>query len=449
MTPSLSATSSKNILFQNTNKDMVNEESNHCQTHPMTDANATYALGILDVDEKCRLSRNREVFAALVSSHAKQPLNLPSLPRIVKHMCALQPPEFVFISFGLELDAFVMKTMSHRAETVASESKDYRKIRNEDLGVSKNLQFASNFAQVLSNVFLTCKETERLRNLVKGSIGHRGNTTRDERKAQIFHILLKTFAHHPVAAISFCLWCGAFRTAATYIHKIDPSDLDLSFFMELDRLIEFIERPLFRDLHLSMLDCDDNPALEGSGAMLYRVLKSILMLLPQSTAYRILQQRLLSVARFRQSAIYLQGMSNVEIKGTNTEIFVHRILEVRRLHCDAKWRSIRSESLELSFMLTYEAVDTDAGRRSWLGYSSQEEEKEGRDKIREQLKVTSRSESSPDGYQGLHKVGHLSPDEKDEVDVDMLKYESVTKDTSENVDILQWKEIWAEGNHAE
>jgi Domain of unknown function (DUF3434). len=342
-----------------------------------------------------------------------------------------------------------MNTVSHRAETVASESKDDRTIRHEDMIVFQNLHFASNFAQVLSNVFLTCKETERLRNLVKGSIGHRGNTTRDERKVQIFHILLKTFAHHPVAAISFCLWCRAFRTAATYIHKIDPLDLDLSFFIELDQLIEFIERPLFRDLHLSMLDCDDNPALEGSGAMLYRVLKSILMVLPQSTAYRILQQRLLSVARFRQSAVYLQGMPSVEIRGTNTEIFVHRILEVRRLHCDAKWRYIRSESLEVSGVPTYEAVDSDAGRRSWLGYSSQQEERKGRDKIREHFKVTNGGESSLDGYQGLHKVGHFSPDEKDEIDIGKGRYESTVKDASKDIDTLKWKEVWAEGNDAE
>ena len=148
----------------------------------MTDANATYALGILDLEEKGRLSRNREVFGALIKSQAKYPPSLSSLSRIIRHMCSLQPPEFVFISFGVELDIFVLNLMANRAKVLASQGPDSKKLRNEDLKVSKDLNFTTKFAQVLSNVLLTCSETERLRNLLKGCIATKGNTTKDERK---------------------------------------------------------------------------------------------------------------------------------------------------------------------------------------------------------------------------------------------------------------------------
>ncbi len=261
---------------------------------------------------------------------------------------------------------------------------------------------------------------------------------------------MKTFAHDPVAAISLCLWCGAFRTASSYIHKINPLDLDISFYMELDQLIEFIERPLFRDLHLSMLECDENPALEGSGAMLYRVLKSMLMLLPQSTSYNILQQRLLSVARFRQCAVHLQGMSNVEIRGTSAEVFVHRILEVRQLHCNAKWRSIRSESLEPSSVTDFDDVDIDEGRRNWLGYKNKEEEEKGRMKFRKQSTTSTSKEESGVKYEGFHKEGKLSPDDRDHNIADEVSYEeeneSRSESSNEDDDAEKWKEYWAEAN---
>ena len=449
--PALSASSSKNIIFQKKSKDQTTEAPDSLQTHPMTDANATYALGILDTADKGRLSRNREVFAALIKAHARNPSSLSSLSRIIRHMCALQPPEFIFVSLGLELNLFVLKMMAHRAKLLASEDPNSKKVRNEDLKVSKHLEFTTKFAQVLSNVLLTCNETERLRNLLKGSIATKGKTTRDERKAQIFHILLKTFAHDPVAAISLCLWCGAFRTASSYIHKINPLDLNLRFYMELDQLVEFIERPLFRDLHLSMLECNENPALEGSGAMLYRVLKSLLMLLPQSTSYNILQQRLLSVARFRQCAVHLHGMSYVEIRGTSAEVFVHRILEVRQLHCNARWRSIRSESLEPFSVTDYDGVDIDEGRRAWLGYANEEEEKQGRHKFR--TEHSTRTENNEDRkhaeYSGFHKDGNVSPDDRDEADKknenEEEKHDNNSDGDSEGEDdTKQWKEYWAE-----
>jgi hypothetical protein len=362
-------------------------------------------------------------------------------------MCSLQPPEFVFISFGVELDIFVLNLMANRAKVLASQGPDSKKLRNEDLKVSKDLNFTTKFAQVLSNVLLTCSETERLRNLLKGCIATKGNTTKDERKKQVFHILLKTFAHDPVAAISLCLWCGAFRTASSYIHKINPLDLDLSFYMELDQVVEFIERPLFRDLHLCMLECDENPALEGSGAMLYRVLKSILMLLPQSTSYNILQQRLLSVARFRQCAVHLHGMSHVEIRGTSAEVFVHRILEVRQLHCNAKWKSIRSESLEPSTVIDLDGVDIDKGRRNWLGYENEEEEEKGRMKYRNQHITTSSSnENGVIKYQGFHKEEAVSPDDRDKeiAEREMNEDSYDNNDSSdEDGDNEKWKEYWA------
>jgi hypothetical protein len=435
--PSLSS----NSLFQQA----INKEVHTAyeeQNHPMTDSNANFALGMLGMREKGELSRNREVFAALIHTHSLNPSLLSGLSRIIRKMCSLQPPEFIYISFSLELNNFVSKLLDHREKIVSSEDISPKKTRQEELRVSKYLHFVSKFVQVMVNCLLTTDETARCRMWIKDCIAVREKNTVNERKLQLFHILLNTFSHDSVAAISLCLWCGAYRTASTYLRSMDPLDLDLFFYLELDHLIEFVEtRPLFRDLHLKMLESDEDPTEEGSGAMLYRLLKTILMILPQSTSYDVLQKRLLSVARFRQCAIHLEGMSTVSIKDTNTEIFVHRMVEVRKIHLGAKWRTIRSESLEPSSASDYENIDVGEGKREWLGYASITEEEKSkqihRDAAKPQKGISSPDENTANTYFGFPSASFHENEEKSSEDVKQSNGE--TDDRNE-----EWKKYWTE-----
>mmetsp|Transcript_23671 Transcript_23671/g.45052 ORF Transcript_23671/g.45052 Transcript_23671/m.45052 type:complete len:237 (-) Transcript_23671:405-1115(-) len=159
------------------------------------------------------------------------------------------------------------------------------------------------------------------------------------------------------------------------------------FYLEIDQLIDLIERPLFRHLHLRMLECEDDPNQERSGAMLFRTLKSIMMILPQSTSYMILKERLTSMARYRQSAVALTGLSKLIDCGSETDVFVKRIVNVRKLHCDAKWRNIRAESLEEPSRLVDEDQRLTAAqqRREWLGYADESEELAMKEKMKQNM----------------------------------------------------------------
>lgn len=440
-TPSLSSTSSKNLLFQQVSSKDGEQSVEEEQHHPMTDANANFALGMLELSEKDRLSRNREVFAALIHTHSLNPSLLAGLSRIIRKMCSLQPPEFIFISFGLELNNFVTKLLSHRRKIMLSEDIGSKKARQEETRVAKYLHFASKFVQVMVNVLLTANETERCRRILKNCISSKGQSTHDERRVQFFHILLSTFAHDCMAAVSLCLWGGAFHTASSFLHSIDPLDLDLFFYLELDHLIEFIEsRPIFRDLHLKLLESDEDPTEEGSSAMLYRLLKSILMLLPQSTSYNILQKRLLSIARFRQCAIHLEGMSTVDITDTKTEVFVHRILEVRKIHCDSKWRSIRSESLEPASVVDYNGIDINIGRRNWLGYANEEEEEKTKEMYKNEAKARTEVDNNSNTYIGFDG---RNPFSSDDIEENLQNTYDTPEDNIEgNDDEMEWKQYW-------
>mmetsp|Transcript_2263 Transcript_2263/g.4177 ORF Transcript_2263/g.4177 Transcript_2263/m.4177 type:complete len:237 (+) Transcript_2263:270-980(+) len=150
-----------------------------------------------------------------------------------------------------------------------------------------------------------------------------------------------------------------------------------------------IERPLFRHLHVRMLDKDKDPLAEGSGTMLFQTLKCILMLIPQSACFNVLRDRLVSTSRFRQAVIANSFQDNEQELSKETALFVSRVVEVRRIHCQAIWETIRAESLE---SMTFHTIFTEskdekedgspreegADRREWLGYDSVEDEKAGK-----------------------------------------------------------------------
>lgn len=160
------------------------------------------------------------------------------------------------------------------------------------------------------------------------------------------------------------------------------------FYLEIDQLIDLIERPIFRHLQLRLLDYEDDPYSEGSGAMLFLALKRIMMLLPQSTSYMISQERLSSVARYRQSAVSLNKSFNQVEVDSQTHSSVKQIVKARRLHVWAKWRMIRAESLEeepCRIVTDEQKFYAQQQRREWLGYANEEEETATKQKIKESM----------------------------------------------------------------
>lgn len=220
----------------------------------------------------------------------------------------------------------------------------------------RDLKFVSSFIQHMNHVLLNTKEAKSLRVALLDCIAEKGETERDHQRSRLFHILLHSWSHNIAATISLCLWAGAYRTASLLLEKIDPLDVNLTTLLEIDRLIEMLERPLFRHLHVRMLE-DNDRTDEGSGFMLFKLLKSLLMILPQSTCYRILRDRLTSVARFRQTVPIVK-----RVDAGDTESFVNRILTVRHLHCRVTWEAIRADSsMPVSSTVSVGDVSVDTG----------------------------------------------------------------------------------------
>ncbi|KAG7357362.1 vacuolar protein 14-like protein [Nitzschia inconspicua] len=358
---------------------LPNASGRIASTDLMKEESIEFALDILDTDRRELQSRDREVFSALIQLYGCNLHLIGDLSRVIAHMCRLQPPEFVFVSFSVELDNFIRRERNTNSKQKSS------------LKMSRDFQFVSTFIQQMCLVLLNSRETKDLRVVLKDCIGHgKEAEERDRKRTRLFHILLHSFAHNLLAATSLCLWGCACRTASLFLKHIDPMDINLVFLLELDKLVEMIERPLFRHLHVRMLDTDKDPLSEGSGTMLFQTLKCILMLLPQSASYNVLRDRLVSTSRFRQSVICNSSHDDEENLCVETEAFVSRVLEVRSMHCHAMWETIRTESLEsMSHLPTVRPDDVvhsmheeGTDRREWLGFSSKEEEMEAKAKYK-------------------------------------------------------------------
>jgi hypothetical protein len=199
-----------------------------------------------------------------------------------------------------------------------------------------------------------------------------------------------------------------------------------------------------------MLERNSNKTDEGSDTMLFQLLKSLLMILPQSTCYKVLRNRLVSVSRFRQSTIVhsttTKERSNIESSSETTR-YVARINQIRNMHCSATWRTIRQGSLELSYQARQVDVqDKGDDRHSWLGYASKEEHLKAEDALRNEKKQTVRIEDVSPGYHDIASATNppvtnnsvVVPSESDGDKVAL----AVSMHESEDEDEMQWKQYW-------
>jgi hypothetical protein len=191
-----------------------------------------------------------------------------------------------------------------------------------------------------------------------------------------------------------------------------------------------------------MLEDDKDPLAEGSGTMLFQTLRSLLMCIPQSTCYNALRDRLVSTSRFRQSVVGVRSKDDERDIPKDTETFVNRVLDVRTLHCDALWETIRVESLEQTGFTESkeEAEDVEPreegdDRREWLGYSSREEEIEVQ--MQHQKEKTRRQEEGLAIEEISNTYNAFDSMDADEVVKELLPNE----DEDES-----WKEHWAQSN---
>lgn len=148
-----------------------------------------------------------------------------------------------------------------------------------------NLEFVGNIVVTLNNILLTTHELQGLRTKLKNL---------DFQKPEdwvFFSTLFQSWCHSPASALSICLLTSNYELAFLIIKCLGELEVTFQLLTQLDILIQLLETPIFLKLRLQLLEPDKHPHL-------YKTLYGILMIMPQSSTFTTLRNRLSTVAPF-------------------------------------------------------------------------------------------------------------------------------------------------------
>ncbi|KAA6422218.1 MAG: VAC14 protein [Trebouxia sp. A1-2] len=149
------------------------------------------------------------------------------------------------------------------------------------LNQERDLRFASAMVQALNVILLTAPEVKALRSLL-------AQATAAEAGADLFHSLYSSWSHSAGAVLSLCFLAGAYSHACDVITAYSHLPMGVEVLVQIDRLVQLLETPIFTYLRLQLLQPARYPDL-------IRCMYGLLMLLPQSDAFKTLHARLHSV----------------------------------------------------------------------------------------------------------------------------------------------------------
>ncbi|KAJ4347072.1 uncharacterized protein N0V89_011008 [Didymosphaeria variabile] len=145
----------------------------------------------------------------------------------------------------------------------------------------EDVEFASIMVQNLNNNLITAPELADLRRRLRNL---------DSRDGQSFFVsLFKSWCHNAVATFSLCLLAQAYEQAYHLLQIFADLEMTVNMLIQIDKLVQLLESPVFTYLRMQLLEPERYPYL-------YKCLYGLLMLLPQSSAFAALKNRLNSVS---------------------------------------------------------------------------------------------------------------------------------------------------------
>ncbi len=180
----------------------------------------------------------------------------------------------------------------------------------EGLDEGRELDFAAAMVEAMNLILLTAPECAGMRASLSGS----SSGVADHEKAtgaRLFLALYPCWCHSAVSTVALCLLSRAYAHAAHVARSMGDAESEVTVraLVQIDQLVHLIESPVFANLRLRLLEPNTHPDL-------VRGLYALLMLLPQSDAFRTLHARLAAVPTLALSRL---DVNDGEDGGTGTK----------------------------------------------------------------------------------------------------------------------------------
>jgi len=260
---------------------------------------------------------------------------------IIRKLCVLLNAKSVYIRIADALSAYESPAGSTKAES---------------------LEFVSTMVQTLNLILLTSSELSDLRAMLQRTFYVEGDVPRRERQkvrdgAKVFSSLFQCWSHNPVATFSLCLLAQAYDLSFSLIKRFSNMEVTVGFLMQINKLVQLLESPIFVHLRLQLIDVD-----APYHAPLLKSLYGLLMLMPQSDAFRSLNDRLTTVCNLRENLGIAPDLMAPKKVGLNLNRLLERFDTVMLQHKLAKQRDPLSPAPEPTFMMTPNGTSPKEGR---------------------------------------------------------------------------------------
>jgi vacuole morphology and inheritance protein 14 len=187
-------------------------------------------------------------------------------------------------------------------------------------------EFITTMVQTLNLILLTASELSDLRSILATAFHKSGDSLSRLSKirppanggVKVFTALFRCWCHNPVSTFSLCLLAQAYELSFELIKRFSEIEVTVGLLMQVDKLVQLLESPIFAHLRLQLLDVESK-----SHAPLLKSLYGLLMLMPQSDAFRTLNDRLTTVCILREHL----GMNPAEESQDFTPIKNEAIIE--------------------------------------------------------------------------------------------------------------------------
>ncbi|KAL7753457.1 hypothetical protein RI367_001232 [Sorochytrium milnesiophthora] len=207
---------------------------------------------------------------------------------LVAQICTYSEPHFeMFVRELLALFSRDRKLLESRGSLIVRQlslalnpEKVYR-LFAEILEKEEDLEFASTIITNLNLILSTAVELTDLRRRLKNLEAKEGQ--------QLFITLYKSWCHSPISTFSLCLMAQAYEHASNLLSILADMEITVNLLIQVDKLVQLLESPVFTYLRLQLLEPEKYPSL-------FKCLYGLLMLLPQSSAFATLRNRLNSVS---------------------------------------------------------------------------------------------------------------------------------------------------------
>lgn len=252
---------------------------------------------LLDLEVLSEISSNPAALGAEPEKIGDEGVMKLSLPSSVQHIVeSRQGLNQYFTHFMVELMAIFKKErqlLEDRGSFIIRQVSVYLSAEAifsslaEILLQEQDVEFAGTMVQTLNTILLTSTELFDLRSQLKD--------LKTEESCSLFCCLYRCWCHSPVATMSLCYLTQNYTHACLLLQSFADLEVTVDFLKEIDKLVQLIESPIFAYLRLQLLDAENN-------ADLIKSLYGLLMLLPQSEAFKLLRYRLECIPHFNFSS---------------------------------------------------------------------------------------------------------------------------------------------------